>query len=101
MSLQGGSYNCSSESECWKNSSVETILPKPFDCTCSRSQAARSGAIASIVVVIVPAGLSGTALVKKNRRVMGRDFKALLTGLAGYFIIDSYPVISQFGVTSC
>jgi len=77
-----------------QRSSVETILPKPFDCTCSRSQAARSGAIASIVVVIVPAGLPGTALVKKNRCLMGRDFKALLTGLAGYIIIHSDEVIS-------
>src|SRR5438552_7229940 len=80
--------------ECWENSSVETILPKPFDCTCSRSQAARSGAIASIVVVIVPAGPPGTALVKKDRCLMGRDFKALLTGLAGYIIIHSDEVIS-------
>src|SRR5205085_8213054 len=29
---------------------------------------------------------------------MGRDFKALLTGLAGYIIIHSDQVISQFGV---
>ena len=46
------------------------------------------------VVVIVPAGRPGTALVKKNHRLMGRDFKALLTGLAGYIIIHSDEVIS-------
>lgn len=56
--------------------------------------AVRSGAIASVVVVIVPAGPPGTALVKKDRCLMGRDFKALVTGLAGYIIIYSDEVIS-------
>ena len=57
-------------------------------------EAVRSGAIASVVVVIVPAGPLGTVLVKKDRCLMGRDFKALLTGLAGYIIIHSDEVIS-------
>ena len=41
-----------------------------------------------------PLGAPGTALVKKDHRLMGRDFKALLTGLAGYIIIHSDEVIS-------
>ena len=43
---------------------------------------------------IAPLGASGTALVKKDHRLMGRDFKALLTGLAGHIIIHSDEVIS-------
>ena len=54
----------------------------------------RSGPIAPVVVVIVPREASGTVLVKKDHRLMGRDFKALLTGLAGHIIIHSDEVIS-------
>src|SRR5438034_1402008 len=50
--------------------------------------------MASVGVVIVHAGPLGTALVKKDHCLMGRDFKALLTGLAGYIIIHSDEVIS-------
>ena len=39
-------------------------------------------------------GRPGTALVKKDHCLMGRDFKALLTGLAGHVIIHSDEVIS-------
>ena len=53
-----------------------------------------SGPIAPVVVVIVPREASGTVLVKKDHRLMGRDFKALLTGLAGHIIIHSDEVIS-------
>ena len=55
---------------------------------------ARSGAIPPVVIVIVPAGRPGTAFVKKDHCLMGRDFKALLTGLAGYIIIHADQVIS-------
>jgi len=57
---------------------------------------ARSGAIPPVVVVIVPAGRpgTGTAFVKKDHCLMGRDFKALLTGLAGDVIVHSDEVIS-------
>ena len=55
---------------------------------------ARSGAIAPVVVVIVPVGRPGTTLVKKDHRLMGRDFKALLTGLAGHVIIYTDEVVS-------
>ena len=50
--------------------------------------------ITPVVVIVVPLGAFGTALVKKDHRLMGRDFKALLTGLAGYVIIHSDEVIS-------
>jgi hypothetical protein len=60
----------------------------------SSQTAAISGAIASVVIVIVPGGCAGTALVKKDHCLVGRDFKALLTGLAGYIIIHSDEVIS-------
>jgi hypothetical protein len=46
-----------------------------------------------VVVVIVPLGAPGTALVKKDHRLMGRDFKALLTGLAGHIVVHSDKVI--------
>ena len=54
----------------------------------------RSGAIPPVVVVIVPVGRPGTAFVKKDHCLMGRDFKALLTRLARHVIIHSDEVIS-------
>ena len=39
-------------------------------------EAARSGSIPAVVVVIVPVGRPGTAFVKKDHCLMGRDFKA-------------------------
>ena len=54
----------------------------------------RSGPIASVVVIIVPLGASGTALVKEHHGLMRRDFEALLTSLAGHIIIYSDEVIS-------
>ena len=52
------------------------------------------GPIASVVVIIVTLGATGTALVEKDHRLMRRDFKALLTGLARHIIIHSDEVIS-------
>jgi hypothetical protein len=54
----------------------------------------RSGAIPPVIVVIVFVGRPRTAFVKKDHCLMGRDFKALLTGLAGHVIIHSDEVIS-------
>jgi hypothetical protein len=57
-------------------------------------QTAGLGSIAPVVIVIVRVGAPGTMLVKKDHRLMGRNFKALLTGLAGYIIIHSDEVIA-------
>jgi len=56
--------------------------------------AAGLGPISPVVVVIVRVGVPGTMFVKKDHRLMGRDFKALLTGLARYIIIHSDEVIA-------
>src|SRR6185436_45219 len=45
-----------------------------------------------------PLGAFGTAFVKKDHCLMGRNFKTLLTGLAGHIVIHADQVIAQFGV---
>ena len=70
---------------CWTHNQTQRV---------SRSKSPKSGAIAPVVVVIVHVGRTGNALVKKDHRLMGRDFKALLTGLTDYIIIHSDEVIS-------
>jgi hypothetical protein len=53
-----------------------------------------TGPIAPVVVVIVALRAFGTALVKEDHRLMGRNFKSFLTGLAGHIIIHSDEVIA-------